>query len=128
MATHKTRGPRTPRERARDAARSAATLLERTEDDELRAVATMFRFKYEGHWDKPGRIEAAAAARRLLLDKWRIAEVLHAHDLRARRIDNVERRLDEASKVLAGLQRRFGLEPAPLPVALTVVKAGGDDA
>lgn len=127
MATRKTRGPRTPHERARDAARSAATLLERTEDDELHAVATMLRFEYEGHWDKSGWIEAAATARLLLLDEWRIAEELHVHDLNTRRIENAERRLEEVLQGIADLQRQLGLGPIA-PPAVSLVPDGGDDA
>ncbi len=78
MATRKTRGPRTASERARDAARSAATLLERTVDDECHAIATMLRFQYQYDWLDPRNVEAAAGARHLLSDKWSILDELDA--------------------------------------------------
>lgn len=127
MATRKTRGPRTPHERACDAARSAATLLERTDNDELHAVATMLRFEYEGQWDRPGRLDASAAARRLLMDEWGFVEEIHHDELSARRLHHAEAMIEWIRPKMDEILRTLGLDSATPEPALSIVR-GGDDA
>lgn len=94
-AKHRTRGPRTPHEKAGDASRSTATLFEKLPsshyaDAVLKPLAVLLRFDHSGRYLEPGGFEEASRAYLAVVDYWKLL----ASSATAQRIKREEERLD----------------------------------
>lgn len=120
--SQRTRGPRTPDERAGDAARSAATLFEKVPpshyaDEILKPLAVLLRFDQSGSaFLDQEQTEEAADAYRDIVDAWRRIEEIEASHQRyfaGQAVRELNQRLAAAVDQLEEFVGIAGSQPRP---------------